>query len=81
MWRFLMVVLQARANLWKGEELEPPFQAAWDRMRKLVPNWPGFRRAEISQKEREWFIALAKAEIDGLEKAFSEDLDDDPRSR
>ena len=62
----------ARLALWQSGAIPRDLQVLWEEARAVMPEWPGFRRLELSEQARrvavecersalEWFDALAEA--------------------
>ena len=64
-----------RIQLWDGKPLDSEEQQLWDAVRHQVPNWPLFKRLDLSEAQR---VARQEAERQ-VEEEF-ESLGSDPDS-
>lgn len=71
----LFAALQARSDIWLGRTPSESNQQAWDQMRALVPNWPGFRRIVV---DKEMVERLRATEIGFLQSLKDLWADEEP---
>lgn len=60
----LLRLAAARAAYWDTEQIPPEYDHLWEEAREVIPDWPGFKRLYLSEKQRQ---AVDQCEQQALE--------------
>ena len=47
----ILNLLVARASYWRAKQIPQELQLLWEEARKLLPDWPGFRRMHLAPEQ------------------------------
>ncbi len=65
----ILLLSAARTSVWLTGQIPEQLQELWDQARALLPEWPGFQRLALSEKEKE-FLKRCEMECDSVAEAF-----------
>jgi hypothetical protein len=65
----------ARTQLWRSGSVPQDLRELWDAARRLLPEWPGFRRLSLDRKQMESLDACLE-ELAGFLQAVQQDYPD-----
>jgi hypothetical protein len=65
----------ARTQLWRSGSVPEDLRELWDAARRLLPDWPGFRRLSLDPEQMESLDACLE-ELAGFMQAVQQDYPD-----
>ncbi len=75
----ILRLVAARTALWLHGEIPGDLEQSWEEARKALPNWPGFARLSISEREKD-MIGAIRSKMDSFEKSLRADADEFSKS-
>jgi hypothetical protein len=71
----VMRLAGARTQLWRSGSVPEELRELWDTARRLLPDWPGFRRLSLDREQMESLDACL-GELGGFMQAVQQDYPD-----